>query len=277
VFQGPLKGQWARYHKCCKADFESDLRELGMSAVESRKLVESTFETIEENAASPSTGSKHRRIQLLTPPPKTPQSYADIVDCLTFEASPVPKLNFQKESNKSAQKTKKASFRRPIKKRKQTPPASEPSKKSKVSWDGTDSGVAADSEVAEETQVLADDSFDAEVDIGTEHDTEPADQGDIMSWSVFQRAVELNLPQEAMPQEIGKGKANYTISGPSGCRVEVHLHNQGFYLKRGGDGGVEFGCSRNIAWKKSGGVTEAWEIVKDKIGWDTPATAMLSE
>ena len=226
--------------------------------------MESTFETIGENAASPSTGCKNRRVQLLTPPPKTTQSYKEIVDWLTTEASPVPKRSFAKEAIMSTQKSK-ASFKRPMQKR------TEPSKISKMSLDGTDSGVAADSEMAEETQVHADDSIDAERDMGTEHEHEPADPSDIMDWPVYQLALQLSLPQEALPQEKGRGTKNYTITGPSGCRVEIHLNNQAFYLKRKDDGSTTFGDTcRNLGWKKYGGVTEAWKIVKDKIGWDIP-------
>ena len=88
-------------------------------------------------------------------------------------------------------------------------------------------------------------------------------------YEVFQR-----LPQDALPQGPCIGKSNYTISKimngvlqRSPLRIEVHLREGRFFVKRDHDGQVVTN-SPGITWAQAGSIQQAWDDAKRKAKWE---------
>ena len=79
---------------------------------------------------------------------------------------------------------------------------------------------------------------------------------------------DFGVPEECKPQGEQKGKYNYTIKSPwngvYSCTVEVQMATEAFYVKKAKP---EFTSSPTIKWAKFESVADAWEHVKQEIGW----------
>jgi hypothetical protein len=79
---------------------------------------------------------------------------------------------------------------------------------------------------------------------------------------------DVGLPEEAYPQRAGAGKFSYTIESANGARIEVQIRTKAYFLKKMAGGlAVPADCSPLIAWKRHGGVIEAWAFAKERVQW----------
>lgn len=78
------------------------------------------------------------------------------------------------------------------------------------------------------------------------------------------------LPREAFPDRSkpNQGKLSYTIDF-SGARVEVLLEKKAYFIKVVSPGFP--GPKGQITWSKYGGPQAAWDIVKERSGFNRPA------
>jgi hypothetical protein len=79
---------------------------------------------------------------------------------------------------------------------------------------------------------------------------------------------DVGLPQEAYPQRAGAGKFSYTIVSVSGAVIEVQIRTKAYYLKKiAGGKALPEDCMPLVAWKRHGGVVDAWTFAKERVQW----------
>jgi hypothetical protein len=257
---------------------------IGLDPIDSRHVKETIFGARADSSAADAadTLSRPREFKVLTPPPKLPRSHANIVSMLSGESDPVPKRGVPKEvkevgSSKKKERPKKASFHRSHSKGKLATRLHEQLDAAELGAEmeaETEADMQADMELG--AGMKADDEG-AEMEVEGEGDNKAnqAPSEDLLSCPLYQEAIKLGVPQEALPQSRCLGKANYTVVGPSGCRVEVHCKSKAFYLKASHDR-AEFSACRTRSWKKNGGIEACWAETKQLVGWDLHPPAEAS-
>ncbi|CAK0831067.1 unnamed protein product [Prorocentrum cordatum] len=94
--------------------------------------------------------------------------------------------------------------------------------------------------------------------------------------------IPADMPTEALPQSVVRGKKNYTIyAGVVGndARVEVQLANKSFWLRYVrvlNDDESRTPPYRNLSWSKIGSVDKAWEQAKQAVHWDEAVAAQAA-
>ena len=74
------------------------------------------------------------------------------------------------------------------------------------------------------------------------------------------------LPADALPDSVGKGRLNFTNKSKTGAAVEIQLRNRRFYYKKT-DGGRPWQGKPSQYWSQHTSAHAAWEECKRALNW----------